>query len=191
MHSSRASCAGGRMRRWLELLDPRARIETEAQALAALRLGDIALVASAPLSVLSAVFTKLPPDLIANAALTPITSPEEQQVVDAMAAVMPQFMLAGAVVGALITFGLAALQWRYRTWIIPGLCLLLVGYSLVMLPFAWSNEMAAAVRELRPIWLTALDWITLVAGAAMFWAAFRGGRWLERARRGAQAPAAS
>ena len=54
----------------------------------------------------------------------------------------------------------------------------------------WSDPMVEAVRQQRPVWLVGLEIGVLPPGFAMFWAAFRGGRWLVRARRNGSVSAA-
>ncbi len=83
---------------------------------------------------------------------------------------------------------LGALQWRYRTWIIPAICLLWTGYDALMVPLEWTDEVVSLVRNDSPLWLTVFEIAVLPVGIAMFWAAFRGGRWLERHRREQEAP---
>ncbi|MCX7587223.1 hypothetical protein [Phenylobacterium sp. 58.2.17] len=176
------------MRAWLKLLDPRTRIDDAAQAGVAARIGAVAIFASAPSSLLSLVFRNLSPEaMVATVELTAST-PEERQILEAMTAMTPQLIGLMVVVTILSSGVLGALQWRYRTWIIPAICLLWTGYDALMVPLEWTDEVVSLVRNDSPLWLTVFEIAVLPVGIAMFWAAFRGGRWLERHRREQEAP---
>lgn len=174
--------AGALMQAWLELLDPRTRIQSVEQADMATRIGAVAIFASIPVSLLSLMFRDLSPEVLAATVDLAASTPEERQVLQAMAAMTPQLMGFTAVASTLFGGVLGAVQWRYRTWIIPAISLLWTGYTALMVPLEWTDEIVALVRTNSPVWLTVFEVAVLPVEMAMFWAAFRGGRWLERNR---------
>ncbi|WP_165185194.1 hypothetical protein [Caulobacter soli] len=101
----------------------------------------------------------------------------------------PQFvyLTAGAsLVFALIIGILGVVQWKKPSLTVPLILGLFTAYGLVMLSLNLANHevMTAATKAMAaPMWRNVLAGVVDVMCLVLFWAGFRGGKWLDDLRR--------
>jgi hypothetical protein len=175
----------------LSLLNPFIRISDEATARAAARGGAVALLIGAAWMVFGIIYLLSSPETMTSAMEAGIadaaaTDPETAKMAEAMLpALLNVSMMFNGVLAAVMVV-LAVIQWRKMTETIPLIFLLLCGMGA--LSMVWVLAMTATgmapgvpVPSLQ-VWMSRI--ITLLQ-ILLFISAYRGGRFLARARKAA------
>lgn len=100
---------------------------------------------------------------------------------DAIVGMIPMVTIVSTLVFAVVYVILAVVQWRRMTWVIPGIMLAFMGYGMLS-GFGALLQFGASIKW-EFAYFSALMWLVNLALIAMYVAAFRGGRMLEKLKR--------
>jgi len=171
----------------LSVLNPFKPLLTEQEASTAARAGAVGAFLSVASSVQGLVEVYLTRDkMFAAMAGVPKPSAKAGQVSEAMMDTIQTGVFGFALgmvalIGAVyLVFGI--IQWRRRTMLIPLIMFLFSAYGVLMGVLGLLMPHAAMAT---PVWRTVLALALEIVLLALFWAGFRGGRYL---RRGAPSP---
>ena len=100
---------------------------------------------------------------------------------EAIVGMMPMATLVFTLVFAVGYVVLAVVQWRRLTWVIPAIMLAFIGYGILS-GFGALLQFGAVI-EWEFAYSSALMWLVNLVTIALYAAAFRGGRMLEKLKR--------
>lgn len=108
-------------------------------------------------------------------------SEQQLAIQGAIVGMMPVFTFVAMLVFSVVYVVLAVVQWRRMTWVIPTIMLAFMGYGILS-GFGALLKIGSLI-EFEFAFVSALMWLVNLATIAMYVAAFRGGRVLEKLKR--------